>query len=540
MLEGLRLIDLILAPSETVRQRFNEYSVPGIELTSLGIDQAPSSTTKTANSHTEPLRIGFFGSLMVSKAPHLVMHAFATLQPDSARLNLYGEIASYHGDESYRSELEHLFMVEGITHRGPIPHSDVPSALAELDVVVMPSVWLENSPLVIREAFLAGVPVIASDHGGMREMIRHEVDGLLFEAGNIPALARNLRRLIDEPELLKKLQSGIPAVRSIKDDATELRRHYSRLVNEQTNYSERPRLAAVVLNFRTPEDTLLAVRSLNSSHRPFDEIIVVDNGSGNHSVPYLRKNLCGPVLIENKRNLGFSGGCNVGIRSALERGADLIFLLNADAIITTDTIGQLERSLDNKHPITGPVTLHRSDPSRIATAGISFSKYTGRMLNLGFRERFDRSSHSNNITVDALAGSAMLIRREVFDAIGLFDEDYFFSFEDIDFCLRARAAGFNSRLAGNAITYHAGSASIGPASPDRLYYSTRNHLLLAKRTAPLPFPLNVIRAKLIVMYNLAHGLRAPSRVEALRAIFKGTWHGLAGRGGRAPSSSAAV
>ena len=86
---------------------------------------------------------------------------------------------------------------------------------------------------------------------------------------------------------------------------------------------------------------------------------------------------------------------------------------------------------------------------------------------------------------DVVSGCVMLIRRSVFDGIGLFDERYFYSFEDIEFCLRARRAGHRILLVPQALAYHEGHQSIGAASASRLYYAARNHLLLAQSALPL-------------------------------------------------------
>ena len=84
--------------------------------------------------------------------------------------------------------------------------------------------------------------------------------------------------------------------------------------------------------------------------------------------------------------------------------------------------------------------------------------------------------------MDGVSGCLMLVRREVFTAIGLLDEDYFFGFEDLDFCLRARASGFATILARNSAVLHEGGKSMGAESPRRLYFGARNQLLLARRT----------------------------------------------------------
>ena len=101
----------------------------------------------------------------------------------------------------------------------------------------------------------------------------------------------------------------------------------------------------------------------------------------------------------------------------------------------------------------------------------------------------------------------MLVRREVFEAVGLLDEDYFFGFEDLDFCLKARRAGFATILADRATIYHEGGQSLGPLSVRRFYFAARNHLLLARRADPSAGRLvSLFRGCSIVLLNLAHAV----------------------------------
>ena len=128
----------------------------------------------------------------------------------------------------------------------------------------------------------------------------------------------------------------------------------------------------------------------------------------------------------------------------------------------------------------------------------------------------------------------MLIKREVFEAIGLLDEDYFFSFEDLDFCLKARRAGFATVLAGMATVYHEGGRSIGATSPRRLYFAARNHLLMARRTEPSAGQLVFLcRACSIAMLNLAHAVVSPggSLPARLGAVARGMRDYVAGKFG---------
>ncbi len=528
-------VDLFLAPSKTLCQRFVDFGIAPdrIQYMEQGIDLR--SFDDLVSTPSERLRIGFLGSLMVSKAPHLLLEAFAALPEGAASLELLGTHAAYHGDDSYRRSLEPRLEASKASFRGPLPHDEIPSALASLDVVVVPSVWLENAPFVIREAFAAGVPVVASDIGGMAELVEHEVNGLLFHTGDASDLARALQRLLDKPDLLPGLRHGIARPKSIEEEASELVELYDS--PRQRNHTH-PKVAAVVLNYRTARDTVLALRSIESSVRPIDSLYVVDNGSGDQSAVLLRRNLRSGVLIESEINLGFSGGCNLGIERALQDGSDLVLLLNSDAMMSADCLLRLEDAL-SLHPsagIAGPLVLAATDPRRVASRGTNFSSRTGRMTHRGFGESFELGNRYQTETVSAVDGCVMLIRRQVFETIGNLDEDYFFSFEDLDFCLKARRAGFETLCAADAIAYHQGSRAIGADSPERLYFATRNHLLLGSRAAPLPQPLSTLRGLSILALNLAYAIKGAGvpRGQAVNAVWRGAADHLRRRYGPAP------
>jgi len=131
-----------------------------------------------------------------------------------------------------------------------------------------------------------------------------------------------------------------------------------------------------------------------------------------------------------------------------------------------------------------------------------------------------------------VSGCVMLVGRQVWDAIGLLEIDYFYSFEDIDLCLRARAAGFATVVSTDAVAYHRGSLTIGAGSPQRLYFAARNHLLLASRISPDGARLTrMLRTSSIVSLNVAHALRSRSGSpgQRLTAVFRGTRDFFQGR-----------
>jgi glycosyltransferase involved in cell wall biosynthesis len=106
----------------------------------------------------------------------------------------------------------------------------VGNVLSGMDVLVVPSRWYENGPGVIFEAFAAGIPVVATNLGGMSEFVRHERDGLLFGMEDPGDLARQLRRLVEEPGLLERLRAGIEPVKTVQENVDELEALYGGLL----------------------------------------------------------------------------------------------------------------------------------------------------------------------------------------------------------------------------------------------------------------------------------------------------------------------
>jgi GT2 family glycosyltransferase/glycosyltransferase involved in cell wall biosynthesis len=520
-----------LAPSRFVRGRFVQFGFPPgrITVSETGLDHTRFAGTERAIGPV--LRLGFLGSLMISKGPHILLEAYARLPPGSATVDLFGGAAAYHGDNSYQRRLEPLVSLAGVRAHGAIPPGEVSKALSSIDVLVVPSIWPESSGMVIREAFLAGVPVVASNIGGIPEVVEEGRGGLLFRANDVNDLHKTLARFLSEPALWHTLRAAIPPVRTIEDDVRQARRFYER--DRGTTEGTSPRIAAVVLNYRTPQDTFLAVASLRASTRPPDDVIVVDNDPSEDCRTALAPVAGSITYVRTGSNLGFSGGMNVGVRTALDRGASLVLLVNSDVVIPPDCIGRLEDALKKTGGagIAGPVILSRSEPGRVASMGISYAPASGRMRHRCFGAQFSDFKTASIQSADAVAGCFMLVRREVFDRVGMFDERFFFSFEELDLCLRATDGGFATILVGGAVAYHEGSCSIGKKSPRRLYFAARNHLLLAATTSP---PLNPVasfcRASSIVTLNVTHALTASggSLLTRLRAVARGTYHYFTG------------
>jgi GT2 family glycosyltransferase len=162
------------------------------------------------------------------------------------------------------------------------------------------------------------------------------------------------------------------------------------------------------------------------------------------------------VLIQNDSNAGYSGGNNVGIRYALQKNADYIWLLNNDTVVTDSTLKELVYRMqsDENIGLVGAVIYHASEPSKIQAYG------GGKIMKILGVDRFVYSPG----VIDYVSGTSLFIKREVIEQVGLLDEKFFFYWEDADYSKRVLKKGWKLGVASNAIVYHKFSASVGGQS----------------------------------------------------------------------------
>ncbi|MGD8516831.1 MAG: glycosyltransferase family 4 protein [Anaerolineae bacterium] len=166
-----------------------------------------------------PLRVTFLGSLAWQKGVHILAEAYRGLPPGTARLQIWG---NPHVFPQYAQQLRQILPNPAAELKGPIANEHVGEVLADSDVMVVPSVWYENSPVVIQEARAAGLPVVVSGHGALAEKVQHGVNGLHFPPGDATALRRILARLAGDADLLAKLRQNIPAPMDMSEHAQRL------------------------------------------------------------------------------------------------------------------------------------------------------------------------------------------------------------------------------------------------------------------------------------------------------------------------------
>jgi GT2 family glycosyltransferase len=254
------------------------------------------------------------------------------------------------------------------------------------------------------------------------------------------------------------------------------------------------------------------------------ETIVVDNGSTDGSDAEVERRFPGVELIRTGANLGFAGGNNVGLRRALERGADWMLLLNNDAWADPGLAAALDAAARSR-PDAGVLACKvyfEEPPNELMYAGGSVKLrlgYGGRQTGWGER---DTGQYDRLRDVDRATGAAMAVSRAAVERAGLLDEELFAYVEDVEWCIRIRRAGFAIVFVPDAKAWHKGSASTGGvASTANLYYDTRNTLAVCERHEPLPRGVRALRRGVVVGAHLLRALQNPNRGAAVRAVVSG-------------------
>jgi glycosyltransferase involved in cell wall biosynthesis len=220
-------IERIVAPSTYMRDMLvlNNFPPEKIVISPYGVE-APPANFKKVTSPT--LRFGFIGRITFIKGVHLLIEAFAALPEagrERAQLTIYGgaDINAGNYEQEVKRKASNLPNVRFI---GKIDHSNISQVYQQLDCLIVPSIWPENSPITILEAQAYGVPVIASDVKGIADLIQHGANGLIFGNQNAHDLASQIARCLASPELVNKLANKSRLVKSIQEDARDISKLY--------------------------------------------------------------------------------------------------------------------------------------------------------------------------------------------------------------------------------------------------------------------------------------------------------------------------
>ncbi len=219
-------VDLFISPSKFLQKKYIEYGIPESKIIYKGYGFNKDLFNGIKRNPSTKIRFGFLGRIIPVKGISMLIDAFNQIDHSKVELNIYGKLPSSH------LHLKERCLNSAINFKGSYNYKEISKVLSNIDVLVAPSLWYENSPLVIHEAFLAKIPVITSNLGGMAELVINEKNGLLFEPGSIEDLRNKMELIINNPKFLKEY-SQETYVRSIQEDVRDIMKLYLKLIKRK-------------------------------------------------------------------------------------------------------------------------------------------------------------------------------------------------------------------------------------------------------------------------------------------------------------------
>ncbi|MDO8589383.1 MAG: glycosyltransferase family 2 protein [Armatimonadota bacterium] len=295
---------------------------------------------------------------------------------------------------------------------------------------------------------------------------------------------------------------------------------------------EQPRIAIVLVNWNGKEDTRECLESLRRLTYPDYSLIVVDNGSTDGSVAEIGSVFPEVCLIPAGENLGFTGGNNIGIKRALDTGADAVLLLNNDTVVSPDFLEPLALTLfgDPKIGAVNSKIYYYAQPDVIWSAGGNINGRTGIASQRHVDEK-DEGQADQQADVDYAVGCSIMVRRDAIEMAGLLDDDFFVYYEEAEWCRRMRALGYRIVYVPGSKVWHKVMASAS-SSERTLYYYCRNRLLYLRRDGARP----ARQAGLIALEfgRMALAFLVKGRASESRAVARAVTDYCFGKFGKAP------
>jgi glycosyltransferase involved in cell wall biosynthesis len=220
-----QMVDLVISPSKFMIEKMEAYGFthPNMVQLPYGLENVPADLPEREERPAQ-MRIGYRGRIAPEKGIDILIRAFKMTPGAKLSLHIYGELNER---TPYGKKLLKLAQGDDRIHfKGRYNNADLEAILESIDVTVVPSRWYENQPYTILESFAHGIPVIATDLGGMTEMVDHDSNGLLFEFNNADDLALQLQRLLNEPDLLSCLRRGIRPVPRVEEEIRKIEEAY--------------------------------------------------------------------------------------------------------------------------------------------------------------------------------------------------------------------------------------------------------------------------------------------------------------------------
>lgn len=282
----------------------------------------------------------------------------------------------------------------------------------------------------------------------------------------------------------------------------------------------------VILNWNGYDDTSECIYSLLNINYSNCKIVVVDNGSSKDDCSLLKKNFPEIIVLRSETNLGFTGGNNLGIEYAMKMNPDYILLLNNDTVVEPNFIEPLLEVFqkNSEAGIAAPQINYFTEPKKIWTEGGKISKIRG--SGFAYSERNDYGKIMDDKEVSFVSGCCMLIKKEVFEKVGVFDDNFFLYVEDADLCYRTTQVGYKIIVSHNSKIYHKVSSSTKEnLSLLPTYYVTRNRLYFSKKNFgsryyfTLTYLVMAMIFKSLIWFLIGDKKNIPTVIKAFKDFF---------------------
>lgn len=304
----------------------------------------------------------------------------------------------------------------------------------------------------------------------------------------------------------------------------------------------RPLVHILVLNFNRCADTVECLFSLQRISYEAAKIVLIDNNSSDGSKEKIREMFPNVTIIQNEANLGFAGGFNRGIKNSILNGAEYLLLLNNDTVVAPEIIDEFLKAITAfpKAGILGAKILYYGQDNKIWSMGARWNPGEVGFNHLGWGELDDGKNWEEVLPVDYVNGCALFFPRELVEKIGMMEEKFFLNWEEIDWCYRARRAGYSCLAVPGAKIWHKISASFseGFGGPLWSYYMWRNRFLWIERNFRLPQAIGLYMKLFPVFLRQVRCCMNPWKSKEnerrARAALRGTWDYFRRRFGKYP------
>jgi GT2 family glycosyltransferase len=287
------------------------------------------------------------------------------------------------------------------------------------------------------------------------------------------------------------------------------------------------KVAIIIVNWKQYELTKSCLFSLKKINCDDHQIILIDNESNQKELKSIKNQFENIVTFSNEKNLGFTGANNIGIKHAIKNEFEYVMLINNDTEVEKNFINPLIDSLEKYKNLGAvqPLILNFSKTKKVWNAGGFLNKFFGYSY-------VNKNTEGIKKNIDWITGCCFFVRTEVIKKIGLLDDNFFAYYEDIDWSIRIKNAGYDLAFIESSVIYHHGSKSSqnqlneGTLSPFVHYFNIRNHLFLLRKNKDVFNFMGVLLFQFfkIISYSIYFIVRL--RINKLNMVYKGLRDGL--------------